>query len=394
MADTRAAMSRFVLLAVGLRPFFLLAGVDAIFNMGLWLAVYIHPGFWPADTIPAMYWHSHEMLFGFVAAAIAGFLLTAVPGWTGEKSYAGWRLATLAALWTAGRVAMFPILYCPMNLAALIDLAFFPALVATLSPPLLRSRKLRNLPFVALLTLLFAANLIFHLGRLNILAGGELTALVATIDIVQILVAVVGGRIIPAFTKSGLSSLGIPVEIELELLAGSSCDCCNRCCSRWRYGCAAIHLEWRRGARGGGVTSCQTCAVEGLPRSSRPADLGLTSGVCVARCRADAQRPLASREHPVCRKVAARADGWRLCHDDPGGNDAGFARPYRAVAHCPHANRGRVPAHLAFSCDPGIWAGHRTFRLQCGRPGGGGLLDRCVRHFPSHLHARSHAVAC
>lgn len=213
MADTRAAMSRFVLLAVGLRPFFLLAGVDAIFNMGLWLAVYIHPGFWPADTIPAMYWHSHEMLFGFVAAAIAGFLLTAVPGWTGEKSYAGWRLATLAALWTAGRVAMFPILYCPMNLAALIDLAFFPALVATLSPPLLRSRKLRNLPFVALLTLLFAANLIFHLGRLNILAGGELTALVATIDIVQILVAVVGGRIIPAFTKSGLSSLGIPVEM-------------------------------------------------------------------------------------------------------------------------------------------------------------------------------------
>ena len=213
MTDTLSVMIRFVPLAVGLRPFFLLAAVDAFFNMGLWLVVYLNPNFWPTSAIPAMYWHSHEMLFGFVAAAIGGFLLTAVPGWTGEKSCAGWRLGVLIAIWLAGRIVMFPFLSCPPIFAALIDVAFFPALVATLSPPLVRSRKLRNVPFVVLLTLLFVADLIFHLGSLNILTGGQLTALVGTIDVVQILVAVVGGRIIPAFTKSGLLRHGIAVEI-------------------------------------------------------------------------------------------------------------------------------------------------------------------------------------
>jgi uncharacterized protein involved in response to NO len=206
-------MSRFVPLGVGLRPFFLLAGIDAILNMGLWLVVYFHPGFWPVDAVPAMYWHSHEMLFGFVAAAIGGFLLTAVPGWTGEKSYMGWRLGVLVAIWMVGRIAMLPFLSCPPISVAVIDLAFFPALVAVLSPPLIRSRKMRNIPFVALLTMLFAANLVFHLGRLNKVAGGELIALVTTIGIVQILIVVIGGRIIPAFTKSGLSRHGIAVEV-------------------------------------------------------------------------------------------------------------------------------------------------------------------------------------
>lgn len=223
MIHTLPAMSRFVPLAVGLRPFFLLAGIDAIFNMALWLTVFLHPELWPENAMPSMYWHSHEMLFGFVAAAIGGFLLTAVPGWTGEKSYAGWRLGMLVALWTAGRLAMFPLWSWPPLLCVLLDLAYFPALVATLSPPLVRSHKLRNLPFVVLLILLFSANLVFHLGRLHKVAGGEMTALLATIDIVQILIVVIGGRIIPSFTKSGLSRHGISVEIRssswLEALA-------------------------------------------------------------------------------------------------------------------------------------------------------------------------------
>jgi len=103
--QTPAIRVRFVPFAIGLRPFFLLAGIDAIANMIVWLVVYLWPELWPEVAIAPMYWHAHEMLFGFIAAAIAGFLLTAVPGWTGRSSYAGTPLIGLSVLWLCGRVA-------------------------------------------------------------------------------------------------------------------------------------------------------------------------------------------------------------------------------------------------------------------------------------------------
>jgi len=198
-------MTRFVPFAQGLRPFFLLAGVDAIFNMAVWLIVYFRPDLWPAAALPAMYWHGHEMIFGFIAAAIAGFLLTAVPGWTGRSSYAGVPLILLSALWLAGRVAMFAPLGVPPVLAAIIDLAFFPALALSLTPPLVKARKIRNFPFPLLLLALFAADLVFQLGSLGTLDMGEHISLSIAVDIISILIVIVGGRIIPAFTKSGLA---------------------------------------------------------------------------------------------------------------------------------------------------------------------------------------------
>src|SRR5215469_4370603 len=94
--------------AYGFRPFFLLAGLAALLNLAVWLAVFFDPGLWPATAIAPMYWHAHEMMFGFIAAAIAGFLLTAVPGWTGRSSYAGTPLIALSGLWLLGRIAMWP----------------------------------------------------------------------------------------------------------------------------------------------------------------------------------------------------------------------------------------------------------------------------------------------
>jgi uncharacterized protein involved in response to NO len=108
---------------------------------------------------------------------------------------------------------MLPYLAIPPAVAVAADLAFFPALVATLSPPLIRARKLRNMPFIVLLTLLFAANLVFHLGSLGTVRDGEVIGLGVTLDIVLILIVVIGGRIIPAFTKSGLAQRGIAVRI-------------------------------------------------------------------------------------------------------------------------------------------------------------------------------------
>jgi uncharacterized protein involved in response to NO len=207
------SMPRLVPFAYGFRPFFLLAGLDAIANMAVWLFVYFRPENWPQTALAPMYWHAHEMLFGFIAAAIGGFLLTAVPGWTGRASYSGAPLIALSGLWLAGRIAMWPPIPVPPTAAAAIDLAFFPALVATLAPSLIRARKLRNLPFLVLLAALFLANLAFHLGTLGVLPAGEHIGLGVATDIVCILIVIVGGRIIPAFTKSGLMRYGVHAPV-------------------------------------------------------------------------------------------------------------------------------------------------------------------------------------
>jgi uncharacterized protein involved in response to NO len=204
---------RLVAFAHGFRPFFLLAGLDAILSMAAWLVAYLWPDRWPEAAIVPMYWHAHEMLFGFVAAAIAGFLLTAVPGWTGRSSYAGTPLIMLALLWLAGRLALLPFVHLPEAVVALVDLAFFPALVLTLAPPLIRARKLQNLSFIVLLTLLFLANLIFHFGVAGVIPAGEHIGIGVAADIICVLIAIIGGRIIPSFTKSGLMRLGIPADV-------------------------------------------------------------------------------------------------------------------------------------------------------------------------------------
>ncbi|HTO40647.1 MAG TPA: NnrS family protein [Rhizomicrobium sp.] len=202
-----------VTFAYGFRPFFLLAGLAAIFNMALWLAVYFLPGLWPDTAIAPVYWHAHEMLFGFVAAAIGGFLLTAVPGWAGRKPYAGWPLGSLVAIWLVGRVVMMP--WCTLSpvVTAIADLAFFPALALALAPPLLRAGKLRNLGFVPALLALFLANLCFHLGQLGAWEGAEHAGLSIGIDIVLLLITVVGGRIIPGFTRNGLVRHAITIQM-------------------------------------------------------------------------------------------------------------------------------------------------------------------------------------
>jgi len=211
-------MKRFAILAYGFRPFFLLAGVDALFNMTLWLTVYFVPDLWPNDVLASVYWHAHEMLFGFVGAAIGGFLLTAVPGWTGRQPYAGWPLGVLVAIWLAGRIAMLPWCNIPPLVAAVVDLAFFPALMIALAPPLLRARKLRNLGFVPVLLALFLADLAFHLGNVGVLPDAELAALNIAVDIVLLLVTVIGGRIIPGFTRNGLVRHGVHLDITAQPL--------------------------------------------------------------------------------------------------------------------------------------------------------------------------------
>ena len=189
-------------LGYGFRPFFLLAGLHATLAVPLWIAN-LH-GSSPLKTaLPALAWHAHEMLFGFVIAAAAGFLLTAVPSWTGRRGYAGAPLASLVLLWLAGRLAMSWPGGLPPPWTALVDLAFLPALALMLLPALIRSGNRRNLVFIALLALLFASNLQFHFG-----AQTASDALRLGLNVMLLMVSLIGRRVLPAFTAAGLREQG------------------------------------------------------------------------------------------------------------------------------------------------------------------------------------------
>lgn len=160
-----------------------------------------------ARTPPPSLWHAHEMLFGFIAAALAGFLLTAVPSWTGQRGFAGWPLALLAGLWLVGRLLTASSAHWPLGVCAAVDLAFLPALAAYLAPPLLRSRN-RNTKLLMVLAALSLANASFYWGMAHADPGLARRAVVAGVDLVLLLVTIVGGRIVPAFTGSALKQQG------------------------------------------------------------------------------------------------------------------------------------------------------------------------------------------
>lgn len=172
-----------------------------------WWAAALAWGVPLATRWPPGLWHAHEMLFGFIAAAVAGFLLTAVPSWTGARGFAGWPLAILAALWALGRVGAATSALWPAWLVAALDLSFLPALAAFVLPPLVRARN-RNTPLLVVLTALWLSNVAFYFGLAREDPSLARHALLLGIDIVLLLVTVIGGRIIPAFTAAAFKQRG------------------------------------------------------------------------------------------------------------------------------------------------------------------------------------------
>lgn len=211
-AAAPSTRSTFVLFSYGFRPFFLLAGFYAVAPIGTvyWALI---TGNWPEHAIPLFTWHGHEMLFGFVAAAIAGFLLTAVPTWTNTKAVSGLPLIILVAVWLAGRVASSPWVPSSSIVTSLLSVSFFPALAFTVAIPLTRTRNFRNLPFIFLLMILFVADLAFHARRFGWVGGELVDGLRLTINVALLMIVIVGGRIISAFTRNALVALRRDVKI-------------------------------------------------------------------------------------------------------------------------------------------------------------------------------------
>lgn len=188
----------------GFRPFFLFGSLWAALSLPLWIHAYMS-GQTMVGAAPALAWHIHEMLFGYIAAIIAGFLMTAVPNWTGRLPVMGWPLAGLFALWVAGRVSM--LVYAELGLAAsVIDSAFLVTLAGLLGREVITAGNARNIPVVVLAGMLALANIGFHTALALNLDWRPAQGIAITVIIM--LIALIGGRIVPSFTRNWLAQQG------------------------------------------------------------------------------------------------------------------------------------------------------------------------------------------
>ncbi|WP_322400975.1 NnrS family protein [Massilia luteola] len=184
------------LFALGFRPFYLLGAAFAALAVPLWIAAQAG---WRLPVRVDVLWHMHEMVFGFVLAIVVGFLYTAGYNWTKLWTPRGGQLAAIAGVWVAGRVAM---LAAPPVLAAAVDVAFLPVAAWPLYRVLKRSGNRRNMFLVVLLGLLTLANACYHAAALGWARIDPLTPVHAAIILIVVIEVVIGGRVIPMFTRS------------------------------------------------------------------------------------------------------------------------------------------------------------------------------------------------
>ncbi|MFQ5535122.1 MAG: NnrS family protein [Sphingomonadales bacterium] len=209
--------------SAGFRPFFLGGAIYGPLTILFWLAAYAgllspSPGTWPLNL-----WHGHELLCGYGAAVITGFVITGIPSWGECRPIDRGPLALLFLVWLTGRVAMWLTPVLPTAVVAALDLAFFPLLAVLITPSLLESRYKAFIAILVILAAFFTGNLLFHLG----VAGGDETAarfgLRLFLYAIIVLYTLVGGFLTPIFTQTELGNDGwqgrIRFIIPLEVLA-------------------------------------------------------------------------------------------------------------------------------------------------------------------------------
>ncbi|MCP3983286.1 MAG: NnrS family protein [bacterium] len=209
------------ILSVGYRPFFWLAALNAVASIATWLAFLSGLGVgtqgWPPHVL-----HAHEMIHGTVVAAIAGFLLTAVPNWCGTRPLRGAPLGALLALWVLGRLALLAGEVVPSPLVAGLDCLFLPVLAVVLGLPIARSGKLRNLSVVGVLLALAAANSAMHAGLMRPDPQLLRMGMYGSVYLAVVLMLIIGGRVIPLFTRNSFRRDGLDIEVQSNRWIGGS----------------------------------------------------------------------------------------------------------------------------------------------------------------------------
>ncbi|EJJ26300.1 NnrS family protein [Rhizobium sp. CF142] len=194
-----------ILFSYGFRPFFLASALWAIASIDLWMA-YLSFGVPVALDYGTLYWHAHEMLFGFAPAVLAGFLLTAIPNWTGRLPIAGRPLAILFSIWCAGRIAMLLTGSIGVVLATAVDSLFLPVMLLICAREVVAGKKWKDLKVIAGLFILSLANVLFHIEVIK--GAGPEPAIRFGIGAYVLLVTIVGGRILPSFTRNWINQFG------------------------------------------------------------------------------------------------------------------------------------------------------------------------------------------
>ena len=324
----------------GFRPFFLGGAVWAGAAMALFFLILQGDVALPS-AFDVVDWHIHELLYGYLPAVVAGFLLTAVPNWTGRLPVTGAPLAALFAIWLAGRVAVATSALTGPVFTAAVDLSFLIALGAVAGREIAAGKNYRNLIVLALVTLLGAGNLVFHI---EVAASGtsdygDRIGIAAAI----LLISLIGGRVVPSFTRNWLARSGPenlpapPGKFDIAIIAIS----------------AIALFIWV--AVPASVATAAACALAGtlqfirLARWKGPPHLLRALGygsscrlhLCAPRLSADsdcsriARYRGASRRHP-------RLDRWRGWLDDARDHDPRQPRPHGPAAYRFALDRGNL----------------------------------------------------
>ena len=209
----------------GFRPFFFGAATWAVIAIGLWLCELA--GFLGIPSaFEGVAWHRHEMLFGFVGAAVSGFLLTAIPNWTGRLPIAGKPLLALFALWAAARVAVLVSALASLWLASVFDVGLFVSLALLAAREVIASNN-RNVPIVGLVLLFSVADAVDYLQTGGVIAGDY--GWRAAIALAIVMISMIGGRIIPSFTRNWLVKSGAvgalptqPQKLDLVIIGSTA----------------------------------------------------------------------------------------------------------------------------------------------------------------------------
>ncbi|NVK21782.1 MAG: NnrS family protein [Kangiellaceae bacterium] len=206
---------KFALFELGFRPFFLLSALLAAFFVVGWGLFYSGSSAGNIITnvnyYPSLMWHSHEMVFGYTSAVIAGFVLTAVTNWTGQMTIKNTALAVLVLLWLLARI--LPFVTNSGWLIASTDLLFYPYLSIAVAKPIIQTGNKRNLFIIAILTFVGLANLLVHLQLLNLFSDTAKSGLYFGLYIQLLLIVIFAGRVFPFFTGRGVK---VPFEPRKE----------------------------------------------------------------------------------------------------------------------------------------------------------------------------------
>ncbi len=212
------------LLSSGFRPFFLAAILFAAVVIPAWWLIWTGRTSLAATFTPTD-WHVHEMVYGYGAAVVAGFLFTAVPNWTGRLPTRGWPLLLLLSLWIAGRISVAGLIALPAPATLVVDQSFLLAVTLMVAREIVAGRNWRNLKVLVPVALLWLLNVLFHVEA--IASGTAEIGRRAGIAVLIFLIMLIGGRILPSFTRNWLAAKRIerlPVPFnsfdELSLATG------------------------------------------------------------------------------------------------------------------------------------------------------------------------------